>query len=125
LLEETLRQKVLRIIIAHKDRLVRFGFEWLERFLKTHGVELVLVPNEKRSPEQEFRAGLISIIDVFSCRKDGWRKYKKKSKGGSKMLKAFKTETDPTLNQIQTIHPSIGTCRWFLQSVYFLQKGNG
>jgi predicted site-specific integrase-resolvase len=53
LLEETLRQKVLRIIIAHKDRLVRFGFEWLERFLKTHGVELFLVLNEKLSPEPE------------------------------------------------------------------------
>jgi predicted site-specific integrase-resolvase len=33
---------------------VRFGFEWLERFLKTHGVELVLIHHEKRSPEQEF-----------------------------------------------------------------------
>jgi putative transposase len=36
----------------------------------------------------------------------------KNSKGRIQMFKAFKTEMDPTLDQIQTIQQSIGTCRW-------------
>ena len=40
------------IVVAHKDRLVRFGFEWFERFLKTNGVELIVVNNEKMSPQE-------------------------------------------------------------------------
>ncbi|SFJ77013.1 Resolvase, N terminal domain [Thermoflavimicrobium dichotomicum] len=80
LLEEAQRQKISRIIIAHKDRFVRFGYEWFKRFLKGLGVEVVVVHNEKRSPEQELVQDLISIIHVFSSRIYGLRKYKKKLK---------------------------------------------
>lgn len=63
--------------ITHKDRFVRFGYEWFERFLKNVGTELIVVNNEKLSPQEELVHDLISIIDVFSCRIYGLRKYKK------------------------------------------------
>ncbi len=69
---------VKTIIIAHKDRFIRFGYDWFERFLKANGVEIIVVNNEKLSPEQELVNDLISIIHVFSCRIYGLRKYKKK-----------------------------------------------
>ncbi|MFA0697968.1 IS607 family transposase, partial [Vibrio sp. 10N.222.49.C9] len=31
--------KVSLLVIAHKDRLVRFGFEWFEAFAERHGCE--------------------------------------------------------------------------------------
>lgn len=31
---------------GHKDRYIRFGFEWFERFFKSNGVELIVVNNE-------------------------------------------------------------------------------
>lgn len=80
LLEEVRNYKVKKIILAHKDRFIRFGYDWFEKFLKAHCVELVIVNNEKLSPEQELVQDLISIIHVFSCRIYGLRKYKKKLK---------------------------------------------
>ena len=68
---------VKTIIIAHKDRFIRFGYSWFEQFLKSNGVEIIVVNNETLSPEEEMVQDLISIIHVFSCRIYGLRKYKK------------------------------------------------
>jgi excisionase family DNA binding protein len=77
LFDLALEGKVNRIIIAHKDRFVRFGYDWFENFLKKRNVEIVVVNNEKLSPQEELVQDLISIIHVFSCRIYGLRKYKK------------------------------------------------
>lgn len=71
---------ISKIIIAHKDRLVRFGFDWFEQFCKSHGCEIVIINNDILSPEQEMIQDLISIIHVFSCRIYGLRTYKKELK---------------------------------------------
>lgn len=80
LIELAQKKEVHQLIISHKDRFVRFGYEWFEQFLKKHGVEVIVVNNEKLSPQEELVQDLISIIHVFSCRIDGLRKYKKKIK---------------------------------------------
>lgn len=77
LIDLAIEGKVDKIIIAHKDRFVRFGYEWFEDFLKKNGVEILVVNNEKLSPQEELVQDLISIIHVFSCRIYGLRKYKK------------------------------------------------
>lgn len=77
LLDLAQSNKVSTILIAHKDRFIRFGYEWFETFLEKQGVSLVVVNNEKLSPEEELVQDLISIIHVFSCRIYGLRKYKK------------------------------------------------
>lgn len=73
-------RKIKTVIIAHKDRFVRFGFDWFERFINKCGGEIIVVNNEKLSPQEELIQDLISIIHVFSCRIYGLRKYKKKLK---------------------------------------------
>lgn len=78
LIDECLEGKVQSIIIAHKDRFIRFGYEWFERLLKKKGTEIIVVNNEKLSPSEELMQDLISIIHVFSCRIYGLRKYKQK-----------------------------------------------
>lgn len=65
------------IIIAHKDRLVRFGFEWFEKYCLYHGCSIKIINNELLSPEQEVTQDLLSIIHCFSSRLYGLRKYKK------------------------------------------------
>ena len=77
LLDEVQLKKVSKIIIAHKDRFVRFGFDWFQSFCAKHGCEIEIVNNEKLSPQEEMVQDLISIIHVFSCRVYGLRKYKK------------------------------------------------
>lgn len=77
LIELAQQKELSQIIISHKDRFVRFGYDWFEAFLKKCGVGIVVVNNEKLSPQEELVQDLISIIHVFSCRIDGLRKYKK------------------------------------------------
>ena len=87
LIEDCMLGSIKTIIVAHKDRFIRFGYEWFERFLKSNGVEIIVVNNEKASPEQELVNDLISIIHVFSCRIYGLRKYKKQIEGDEDVAK--------------------------------------
>jgi len=80
LMEMVERGEVTQIIVAHKDRLVRFGFEWFESFCKNHGTKILVMNNESLSPEEEMTKDLLSIIHCFSSRLYGLRKYKKKIK---------------------------------------------
>ena len=65
------------LVIAHKDRLARFGMDWFEYFLEQHGCKLVIINNEALSPESEMVQDLMTIIDDFSYRLHGLRRYKK------------------------------------------------
>lgn len=80
LINECMTSDITTIIITHKDRFVRFGFEWFERFLEKFNVKIVVVNNESLSPSEELVQDIISILHVFSCRIYGLRKYKKKIK---------------------------------------------
>src|SRR5215469_13729647 len=77
LLEQIELGQVRRLIIAHKDRLVRFGFEWFAAFCARHGTELLIVNGDTLSPEQELVQDLLSIVHVFSARLYGLRSYRK------------------------------------------------
>lgn len=89
LLNDCFEHKVSNIIIAHKDRFIRFGYDWFERFLKEQcGVTITVVNNESLSPEQEMIQDLISIIHVFSCRIYGLRKYGSQLKGDDSLAKS-------------------------------------
>ena len=78
LMEMVERGEVSEIVIAHKDRLVRFGFEWFEKFCKDHGTTIIVMNSEASSPQEEMTKDLLSIIHCFSSRLYGLRKYKKK-----------------------------------------------
>jgi predicted site-specific integrase-resolvase len=61
-------RQVSHLVIAHKDRLVRFGFPWFERFCAEHGTEVLLLNQEQLSPEQEMVQDLLTIVHCFSAR---------------------------------------------------------
>ena len=69
---------VSTLVIAHKDRLVRFGFEWFEAFAERHGCKIIIMNQESLSPAEEVTKDLLSIIHCFSSRLYGLRKYKDK-----------------------------------------------
>jgi len=78
LMNQVERGEIGEIIVAHKDRLVRFGFEWFEHFCNQHGTQIVVMNSDQLSPEHEMTKDLRSIIHCFSSRLYGLRKYKKK-----------------------------------------------
>lgn len=69
---------VEEVIIAHKDRLVRFGFDLIEMLCKKYNTKLTIINEEKLSPSDEMVKDLISIVHVFSSRLYGLRSYKNK-----------------------------------------------
>ena len=77
LLNQIPKGQIKKIYITYKDRFVRFGFDWFERFCNHYNCEIIVINNPDTSPQQELIDDLISIIHVFSCRIYGLRKYKK------------------------------------------------
>lgn len=76
LLDDVMEGKVKTILVSHKDRFVRFGYDWFERFCMKFGTEIIVINNETLSPQEELVQDILSILHVFSCRLYGLRKYK-------------------------------------------------
>lgn len=76
LLELISHNQINRVVILYKDRLVRFGFEIIEKLCELHNVTLEIVDNTETSKEQELTDDLIQIITVFANRLYG-RRHKK------------------------------------------------
>jgi predicted site-specific integrase-resolvase len=64
------------IVVAHKDRLARFGFDLIEWWCEQDNTEIVVLNQDNLSPEREMLSDILAIIHVFSCRLYGLRKYK-------------------------------------------------
>jgi len=99
LIEDCMLGLVKTILVAHKDRFIRFGYEWFERFLKSNGVEIIVVNNEVLSPQEEMVNDLISIIHVFSCRIYGLRKYKKQIQEDGELCEHTKQKSSQQKNK--------------------------
>ena len=87
------RNEISHLILAHKDRMVRFGFALIEDLCREHEVEILVLNNETLSPEQEVVQDLMTIIHCFSSRLYGLRKYKKS-------LQIALTEKNPDANPV-------------------------
>ena len=86
LLQAVMRGEIDKIYVTYVDRFVRFGFEWFESLCQQHGTEIIVLNNETMSPEKELVEDLTLIIDDFSCRLSGLRKYKKALKEDKEVL---------------------------------------
>jgi putative resolvase len=80
ILERTMSGLVEEIVVAHKDRLCRFGFELIESICKFYNTKLIILDHEEhRSSEQELAEDILSIVTVFACKQMGKRKYSNKN----------------------------------------------
>lgn len=78
-LEKLLRSSgYTKIIVEHKDRLTRFGFNYIEALLSTKGVSIEIV-NPSVNDETNLMEDLVSIIYSFSARMYGLRKSTRKT----------------------------------------------
>ncbi len=76
LLERILRGDKLRIVVAHRDRLARFGGEVIQFLVEQNGGEVVVLNETVYSPEEELATDLLAILHVFSYRMPGLRRYR-------------------------------------------------
>ena len=87
LLEEVMENKIKTIVISSKDRFIRFGYDWFEKFCEKFNTKIIIVNNEALSPNEELVQDIISILHVFSCRLYGLSKYKNQIKGDEEIAK--------------------------------------
>ncbi len=79
ILDSCMQKNIGNIIIAHRDRLSRFGFDLINIIVQKSGGKIIVIDDEKnKSTEQELSEDLLSIIHIYSCRQMGRRKYKNK-----------------------------------------------
>jgi hypothetical protein len=79
LLDMVMNKEVDRIFILYKDRLTRFGFNYLKRVCKKMNTSIiVLSDSENKSMQEELAEDLISIIHSFSGNLYGMREIIKK-----------------------------------------------
>lgn len=90
LLEIILRRKTKRLVLTHKDRLLRFGSELVFALCERQGIEIVIIhKGERPSFEVELAEDILEIITVFSARLYGSRSHKNR-----KLLQTLQAEAD-------------------------------
>ena len=67
-----------KIIVEHKDRLTRFGFNYLKLLLKKQGTEIIVI-NETKEGEVDLMADFVSVITSMCARLYGLRRTKRKT----------------------------------------------
>ena len=77
LLDDIVEQRVGRLVITHKDRLLRFGAELVFSICEARGVEVVIInQGEDASFEEDLAKDVLEIITMFSARLYGARSRK-------------------------------------------------
>ena len=67
------------VVVTYKDRLTRFGFEYLEYFFKQNGVRIEVVYGEEpKDAYQELVEDLLAIVTSFAGKLYGMRSHRKK-----------------------------------------------
>jgi len=90
LLEMILRKQMRRLVITHKDRLLRFGSELVFALCAHQQIEVVIIhKGEQPTFEEELAKDVLEIITVFSARLYGSR-----SKKNRDLIAAMKTAAE-------------------------------
>jgi putative resolvase len=90
LLDLILERKIRRLVLTHKDRLLRFGAELIFALCQVRQVEVVIInQGDDVSFEEELAKDVLEIITVFSARLYGARSHKNK-----KLIEAAKALID-------------------------------
>jgi putative resolvase len=77
ILERVISGDIQCLVVAHKDRLARFGFELIEWLCEKFDCKIVVLYQQKYSPETELVQDMLSVVHGFSSRLYGLRKYEK------------------------------------------------
>ena len=79
ILERLRRGDKLELVVAHRDRLARFGFELIEWLVEQNGGSIVVLNQSDASPESELTEDLLAVLNAFPPEADrmhGLRRYR-------------------------------------------------
>lgn len=67
------QNKVEKVVILYKDKLLRFGFELVEYIAGLYNCDIEIIDSTEKPEQQEHVEDLVQIITVFSCKLQGKR----------------------------------------------------
>jgi predicted site-specific integrase-resolvase len=76
-----IKGKINILVVAYKDRLTRFGFDLIEDLIIDYSEGKIIVVNNKedKEPKEELVDDVLQILNVYTAKLNGMRKYKKTS----------------------------------------------
>jgi len=80
LLGRVLRGDIAIIVVAHKDRLARFGFDIIEWLCEQFDCKIVVLNQISLSPHAELVQDIVAILHSFSSRLDSIKRLEKQIK---------------------------------------------
>ena len=73
LMKRISQDKVDKVVVFYKDRLLRFGFELVEYIASLYDCDIEIINRTEKTEQQELVEDLVQIITVFSCKLQGKR----------------------------------------------------
>lgn len=89
-----LDDSITKIVVEHKDRLARFGLNYIEKLLSLNGRSIEYINNSKKEDE-DIIEDFVSIITSFCARIYGHRRSKRSTEKLIQSLKISETEEQP------------------------------
>ena len=90
-----MENRIKTILITNQDRLIRFGYDWFEKFCEKFNTKIMIVNHETLSPKEELVQDMIAILHEFSSRFYGLRKYKNQRKEDEEIVKELQNGNQP------------------------------
>lgn len=79
IIDSAIKGNINELVIVHKDRLCRFGYELIEDLIKkySNGKIIILENKGKKEPREELVDDVLQIMNIFVAKLNGMRKYNK------------------------------------------------
>ena len=78
IIDYAIRGEIEEVIVMHKDRLCRFGYELIEDLIKKYSNGKIIIVNKKevKEPKEELVEDVLQIMNIFVAKINEMRKYK-------------------------------------------------
>lgn len=82
IIDKSIEGKVNEVVIVHKDRLCRFGYDLIEDLIKkySNGNIVIIGSTKEKEPKEELVDDVLQIMNIFVAKINGMRKYEKNKK---------------------------------------------
>lgn len=80
IIKMAIKGEINKLVVAYKDRLTRFGYELIEDLIKEYSDGEIIIENKKnenKEPKEELVEDVLQILNVYTAKMNGMRKYRK------------------------------------------------
>lgn len=79
IIDMAIQGKIEELVVVHKDRLCRFGYELIEDLIikYSNGRITIMEEKENKEPKEELVEDVLQIMNIFVAKMNGLRKYNK------------------------------------------------